>query len=113
LTRLFISLYLDEDVDILLADLLRARGFDVTTTQEAGNAGAGDIVQIEYAIAQQKTFLTHNRTDFGEIHKKFVISNKHHFGIIIAVRRHPYELARRVFTILNRVAADEIENMLR
>jgi len=29
----FIELYLDEDVDVLLAELLRARGFKVTTTQ--------------------------------------------------------------------------------
>ncbi len=95
------------------ADLLRARGFEVTTTQEAGNTGAGDIAQIEYAIAYQKTFLTHNRADFDEINKKFLSLNKRHCGIIIAVRRHPYELARRVLAILNHVAADEMENMLR
>ena len=35
MSRLFIELYLDEDVDVLVADLVRARGFKVTTTQEA------------------------------------------------------------------------------
>jgi hypothetical protein len=30
--HLFIDLYLDEDVDVLIADLLRGRSFDVSTT---------------------------------------------------------------------------------
>jgi hypothetical protein len=38
---LFMALYLDEDVDVLIADLIRARGFIVITTQEAGQAGYG------------------------------------------------------------------------
>ena len=32
MSRLFIALYLDEDVDVLIAQLLRARGFVVATT---------------------------------------------------------------------------------
>ena len=31
MSGLFIELYLDEDVDVLVADLVRARGFDVVT----------------------------------------------------------------------------------
>ena len=34
--RLFIEVYTDEDVDVLIADLLRARGFSVLTTRDAG-----------------------------------------------------------------------------
>ena len=40
MNRLFIELYLDEDVDVLVADLLRARGFVATTTRDAGNLQA-------------------------------------------------------------------------
>jgi hypothetical protein len=32
MSGLFIRLFLDEDVDVLLADLIGARGFDVQTT---------------------------------------------------------------------------------
>jgi len=39
---LFIKLYLDEDVDVLIADLMRARGFVATTMQEAGQVHASD-----------------------------------------------------------------------
>ena len=35
--HIFIEVYLDEDVDVLVADLLRARGFVAITTREAGN----------------------------------------------------------------------------
>jgi hypothetical protein len=36
MSRLFIELYLDEDVDVLVAGLIRARGFQTITTQEVG-----------------------------------------------------------------------------
>jgi hypothetical protein len=39
MNRLFIELYLDEDVDVFIADLVRARGFKAITTQEAGQIG--------------------------------------------------------------------------
>jgi hypothetical protein len=39
MSRLFIELYLDEDTDVLIADLVRSRGFKVTTAQEAGQIG--------------------------------------------------------------------------
>jgi len=33
--------------------------------------------------------------------------------MITAVRRSPYEIARRLLTILNHVTADEMENQVR
>ena len=62
--HIFIEVYLDEDVDVLVADLLRARGFVAITTREAGNLHANDADQLAFAVAQQKTLLTHNRADF-------------------------------------------------
>jgi uncharacterized protein DUF5615 len=56
MNHLFIELYLDEDVDVLIADLLRARGFKVTTTQEIGKLGKDDEEQLEYAVTQRRRF---------------------------------------------------------
>ena len=39
MSRLFIELYLDEDTDVRIADLVRSRWFKVTTAQEAGQIG--------------------------------------------------------------------------
>ena len=100
-------------MDILLADLLRSRGFEVITTQEAGNIGKSDAEQIDYAIANNKVMLTHNRVDFEIIHKEYLAVNKQHFGIIVATRHKPHRLAKQVLTILNHVAADDMENQLR
>lgn len=113
MTRLFIEFYLDEDVSALVADLVRARGFVASTTREAGQLGRSDIEQLEYATSQQKTLLTHNRADFEALAKQYFLTGQRHFGIIIAVRRPPYELVQRLWAILNHVTADEMENQLR
>ncbi len=42
---LFIELYLDEDVDILVADILRGYGFVAETTRDAGQLGGSDVAQ--------------------------------------------------------------------
>ena len=111
--RLFIELYLDQDVDVLVANLVRARGFQATTTQEAGQINNSDAEQLAYAVSQQKTLLTHNRVDFERLAQQYFAAGQTHYGIIIAVRRSPYEIARRLLTILNSVTADEMENQLR
>jgi hypothetical protein len=112
-TSLFIDLYLDEDVDVLLAELLRARGFSVATTLEAGQLGASDADQLVYAVSRQTTFLTHNRADFDELARAYLATGKPHYGIIVAVRRPVYEIARRLLLLLNQVTADEIRNQTR
>jgi hypothetical protein len=113
LKQLFIDLYLDEDVDVVLSRLVRARGFRVTTTQEAGHVGNTDAEQLGLATDQGKTILTHNRVDFEALARRYFEDKKTHSGIIIAVRRHPKELARRVLILLNSLTADEIENQIR
>jgi predicted nuclease of predicted toxin-antitoxin system len=111
--RLFIDLYLDEDVSVLLADLIRARGFEVITTVEAGLRGTTDAEQLAYAVTHQKTLLTHNRVDFESLAAQYAANEQAHFGIIIAARRSPYDLAQRILTLLNHVTADEMVNQLR
>ena len=113
MNRLFIKLYLDEDVDVLLAELLRARGFSVLTTREAGQLTRSDAEQLAYAVTQGRTFLTHNRVDFIELAKTYSDEGKMHHGMILAVRRPTYEVARRVLIILNSVMADEMRDQIR
>jgi hypothetical protein len=96
--RLFIELYLDEDVDILIANLIRARGFSVLTTREAGNLRVDDEAQLADAISYGRPIVTHNRVDFERLHNAYVLSGQHHHGIIVATRRPPHELAQRLLT---------------
>ena len=113
MSRLFIELYLDEDVDVLIAQLLRARGFVVVTTQEAGQLRNNDAEQLAYAVSQHKTMLTHNRVDFEALAQMYFAAGQPHDGIIVAVRRPPRDLARRLLRILNAVTAEEMHNQVR
>ena len=112
-SQLFIELYLDEDVAILVANLLRARGFSALTTLEAGQLQQNDADQLSYAINHQRAFLTHNRADFEKLSQDYYQQGLEHYGIIIAVRHPPHEIVRRLLIILNQVTADELKNQLR
>lgn len=94
MSRFFISLYTDEDVSVLIATLLRSRGYEAITTQAAGNTGRSDPEQLAFAAARQMTVLTHNRDDYLALFNEYLSTGKTHSGIIIAVRRSPYEIAQ-------------------
>jgi len=113
LDKLFIELYFDEDVDVLVADLIRARGFCAITTRDTGNLHKDDDEQLDYAASNQLTFITHNRADFEARALEYFSSGKTHYGIIIAVRRPPQDVVRRLLVILNNVTADEMINQIR
>jgi predicted nuclease of predicted toxin-antitoxin system len=112
LIRLFVELYLDEDVNILIAHLVRARGFRAATTQEMQQKGATDAAQLAFATSRGKAILTHNRVHFEALARKYFEEKKTHAGIIIAVRQSPKELSRRILILLDSIAADEIENQI-
>lgn len=113
MTRSFIALYLDEDVDVLIADLVHARGFSVTTTREAGQLGNTDAEQLAFAARERKTLVTHNRTHFESLARIYLAEGRPHSGIILAARRPSHEIARRLLRILNNVTADEMRFQIR
>ncbi len=108
-----IDLYLDEDVDVLVSKLIRARGFGAITTLEAGQTGRTDAEQLAFAASQHKTLLTHNRVHFEDLARRWFEENKTHAGIIIAVRRKPQELCSRILKLLNSFTAGEMENQIK
>lgn len=107
-----ISLYTDEDVDVLLKPLLRAKSIIVITTREEEMLEKEDREQLEHAIKLKSIFLTHNRVHFEQLFKEFIKKGKEHYGIIIAARRNVYEFARRIANFLERRSAKEIKNQL-
>lgn len=110
---LFIHLYLDEDVSVFVAELLRPHGFDVLTTREAQQLGNTDVAQLQYATAHRRAMLTHDRVDYEQLHAAALRKPQPHAGILIANRRaSDFELARRIMTLLNRFTADEVVNQL-
>jgi predicted nuclease of predicted toxin-antitoxin system len=66
-----IRFHLDEHVDAAIADGVRRRGIDVTTTADAGLLGAHDEAHIAYANAESRVIFTN---DSGFL-------NAHHLGV--------------------------------
>jgi len=110
---LFIRLYLDEDVSVFVAQLIRPHGFDVLTTREAQNLGQADAAQLQFAATHQRTILTHNRCDYELLHETALGEQRSHAGILIANRRaSDFELARRIMIVLDTFTSDELTNQL-
>jgi hypothetical protein len=55
--------HLDEHVDPAIADALRRRGIDVTTTMDAGLRTASDISHLEFARSEGRVIYTQD-SDF-------------------------------------------------
>jgi predicted nuclease of predicted toxin-antitoxin system len=55
-----IRFHLDENVDPAVADGLRRRGVNVSTTQEMGLLHASDDKQLEFALSDARTIVTHD-----------------------------------------------------
>lgn len=66
-----IKFHLDEHVPPAIADGLRRRGIDVTTTLDAGLGGADDSDHIAFALAEGRVIFTHD-DDYLTLHARGV-----------------------------------------
>lgn len=96
-----LRVYLDEDVDVLLAPLLTAHGFECLTTVAAGKLGRSDEEQLIFASAESRMLITHNRTDFEALATSWWQQHREHAGIVLALRRaDTYDMARKLLPVL-------------
>ena len=105
-------LHCDEDVSVVLAAMLRARGFTVTTARDSGQLGRSDEDQLTFAADAGRLLLTHNRADFERLQRSWLEAGRSHSGIIIARRRLPVEVARRLGRLLVRLPAEGFAGQL-
>lgn len=110
MSKLFAELYVDEDVSVLIAELLRSHGFAAVAAKEVGRRGMTDAEQLDYATEHSMVLLTHNRRDFEALAQEYFRGGRQHTGIIIAVRRSPYVIINRLLVTLNQLTADEMQN---
>ena len=64
-----IRFHLDECVDVAVAEGLRRRGLDVTTSQESGLRGSPDDAQLAFALQEGRVLVTHD-SDFLRLHQQ-------------------------------------------
>src|SRR5690606_18050728 len=74
--------HLDEHVSPAVAEGLRRRGIDVTTTDDVGLKGAYDDEQLAFALREGRVLVTHDR-DFPRRHA----AGAQHAGIAYCFQR--------------------------
>ncbi|NJS10088.1 MAG: DUF5615 family PIN-like protein [Microcoleus sp. CSU_2_2] len=62
-----IKFHLDENITIAIANGLRRRRIDITTTPEQGTIGQSDEQQLAFALSQKRVIFTQD-TDFLRLH---------------------------------------------
>lgn len=101
-----IRFHLDEHVPTAIALGLRRRGVDVTTTIEAGLAGASDDEHLAFALSQGRVLVTED-DDFLVLHSRGV----EHAGIAYCHQgsRSIRELLRLLLLLHECVAPQEMK----
>lgn len=104
------ALLLDEDVRVVLADILRQRGYDAIHVLEIGRAGRSDLDQFTYAVSQERALLTHNIRDFLAIDDRYRTEGHEHFGIMVSDHVQLRDLLRRILRCLSQYTKEQACN---
>ena len=102
-----IKFHLDEHVPPAIAEGLRRRGVDVTTTVDTGLQGADDPAHIAFALTEGRVIVTHD-DDFLVLHSQGV----HHNGIAYCHQqaRSVGQIIRTLVLIRQLLEPDEMED---
>ncbi len=94
-------LYLDESVNVAVAEGLRRRGVDVIAAKDVGNLGLSDEDQLKYAIKNNFVIVTHD-ADFLSLAKSyehkgiaFVHQEKYSIGDLIRNLKLLWDMAEQ------------------
>ena len=107
-----ITLYLDEHVQVSLAEGLRTRGVDVMTTQEAGNYSLDDIGQLNFAAKEGRVLLSFNKGHFAKIHYEWMEKGSPHAGIILSDQLTVGIIIRRLMRLYFSLSREDMQNRL-
>ncbi len=111
LEAIFIRLYLDRHIMARLAVDLRARGYNVLRTEEAGKDTATDEEQLAFAAGGGRSILTFNIRDFAPLHDQWQAAGRRHAGILVSQQlgsRQYGVLLQRMLRFLNQFSAEEM-----
>lgn len=94
--------YLDEDLSSQVAERLRKKGLDATSSHEEMRNGTSDAEQLRWAASQERCLVSRNRDDFIELTVSFFENLEPHAGVLIV----PYSLPNNQFSRLADALAD-------
>ncbi len=108
-----IALFLDEDVWLGLASVLRENGFNAIHVYECKRGGLSDPEQLAYAAREGRAILTHNIGDFVSLAVDYAVYRRFHAGIILSRQLEKGELLRRTQNLLQSLTAVQLQNTVR
>lgn len=102
-----VCFHLDEQIPPALAEALRNRGIDVSTTTDAGLQGTADREQLAFSVSSGRVVITQD-VDFLRLHSEGVP----HAGIVFwrQQTRTIGEVLRRLVLLHAAMAPDEMKN---
>ena len=107
-----ISLYLDEHIQLALAEALRARSVDILTTQTTGNIEFADEDQLIFAAKQNRVLFSYNKRDFAILHYRWQTSHKSHPGILLSDQLPVGIILRRFMKLYFTIPSEDMLNRL-
>jgi Arc/MetJ family transcription regulator len=107
-----LTLYLDEHVQLALAEALRARGVDILTTQEATNIGLDDAGQLAFAAENRRSLFSYDKRHFARIHYEWKSKKRQHAGIILSDQLAIGLLLRRLMKLHFSLNTEDMINRL-
>jgi predicted nuclease of predicted toxin-antitoxin system len=104
------ALLLDEDVRMILAAILRERGYDAVHILEVDRGGKSDPEQLAYAVRQRRAILSHNIRDYLLLDRSYRAQGLEHNGILVSDQIPLGVLLRRILRCLSQHTAEEVRN---
>ena len=104
-----IKFHLDENITLAIANGLRRRGIDITTTPEQGMIGQSDEQQLAFSLSQKRVIFTQD-TDFLRLHH----AGFSHAGIVYCPQTSKSigEILQGLVLIWEVLNAEEMNNYL-
>ncbi len=94
--------YLDEDLSLKIAELLRNDGVDCISAHETEMMQASDLEQLKFSARKKRCLVTRNRDHFIRLTVQFFNDYLPHYGLLII----PYTIPGDRFSQIADMLAD-------
>lgn len=108
-----LKIYIDENVDVRVAEGLKRRGIEAFSAKEKGMIGATDLEHFNYAFQMRAAIFTHD-SHFLDIAKKLVEEGRNHWGVIfVSINKLSVgECIKRLALYADILSAEEMKNQI-
>ncbi|MCC6847418.1 MAG: DUF5615 family PIN-like protein [Deltaproteobacteria bacterium] len=107
-----VKFHLDENVNPAVAEGLRLRGFNASTTVGQRLLHASDDKQLRVATASRRALFSHDVTTLPSLHAAWVAAGREHAGIILAPARPVGVLVRALAALAREVGSAGLRGQL-